>query len=134
MPRLKESCLVLHHKSRDPAHLVCSKAAIGHERHRLQPELGYGPLPLHMDVRRFPAVGAEKNETVRSVTKYGRHRAALLVHMSLYSEERLYAEKRKVATEAERWASGAAGSRRLHAVVERSAPRSFASHPNASHS
>ena len=101
---------MLHNKSRDTAHLMCAKAAIGHERHRLQPELGHVPLPLHMDVRRFPAVGAEKNETVRSVTKYGRHRAALLVHMFLHSEERLYAEKRNVATEAERQVSGAGKS------------------------
>ena len=98
---------MLHHKSRDTADLVCSKAMIDHECHRLQPELGHGPLPLHVDVRRFPAVGAEENETVRSITKYGRHRAALLVHMFLYSEERFYAEKRKVAIEAERYASGA---------------------------
>ena len=61
---LKESCLVLLNQSRDPAHLRCTKATIGHERHRLQPELGHGPLPLHMDVRRFPAIGAEENETV----------------------------------------------------------------------
>jgi hypothetical protein len=92
---------MLHNKSRDPAQLVCAKAPIGHERHRFQPELGHGPLPLHVDVRRFPAVGAEENETVRSITKYGRRRAALLVHTFLSSEERLYAEKRKVATEAE---------------------------------
>jgi len=93
---------VLHHKSCDPADRVCSKAAIGHERHRLQPELGHVPLTLHMDVRRFPAVGAEEDETVRSITKYGRHRAALLAHVFLHSEERFYAEKKKVATEAER--------------------------------
>jgi hypothetical protein len=92
---------VLHNKSRDTANLVCSKAAIGHKRHRLQPELGHGPLPLHVDMRRFPAVGAEEDETVWSVTKYGRHRAAFLAHMFLHSEERFYAEKRKVATEAE---------------------------------
>src|SRR5262249_59749936 len=79
--------------------LVCAKAAIGHQRHRCQPELGHGPLPLHMDVRRFPAVGAEENETVRSIIQYGRHRAALLTHMFPHSEERFYAEKRKVATE-----------------------------------
>jgi hypothetical protein len=93
---------VLDYKPRDAAHLVCAKAPIGHERHRLQPELGHVPLPLHMDVRRFPAVGAEENETVRSLTKYGRHRAVLLAHMFLYSEERFYAEKREVATKAER--------------------------------
>src|SRR5438132_2232530 len=62
MPRLKESCLVLHHKSRDTAHLVCSKAAIGHERHWLQPELGHVPLPLHMAVWRFPADGAAETQ------------------------------------------------------------------------
>src|SRR5262245_45753482 len=99
MPRLKESCLMLPHKPCDTAHLVGSKAAIGHKRHRLQPELGHGPLPLHMDVRRFSAVGAEENETVWSLTKYGRHRAVLLAHMCPHSEERFYAEKRKVATE-----------------------------------
>ena len=103
MPRLKESCLVLHNQSRDPAPLVCSKAAISYKRHRLPPELGHGPLPLHMDVRRFPAVGTEENEAVRSLTKYGRHKAVLLAHMFPHSEERFYAEKRKVATEAERW-------------------------------
>jgi len=96
---------VLHHKSRDTTHLMGSKATIGYERHWLQPELGHGPLPLHMDVRRFPAVGAEENETVRALTKYSRHRAVLLVHMLLYSEERLYAEKSQVATAAERSAS-----------------------------
>src|SRR5215831_16502993 len=105
MPRLKESCLVLHNKPHDTADLVSSKATIDHEYHRLQPELGHGPLPLHMDVRRFPAVGAEENETVRALTKYSRHRAVLLVHMLLYSEERLYAEKSQVATAAERSAS-----------------------------
>ena len=89
---------MLYNKSRDPAELVCSKATIGHERHWLQPELGHGPLPLYMDVRWFPTVRAEENETVWSLTKYGRHRAALLVHMFLYSDERFYAEKRKVAT------------------------------------
>ena len=66
---------MLHNQSRDPAPLVCSKAAISYKRHRLQPELGHGPLPLHMDVRRFPAVGTEENEAVRSLTKYGRHKA-----------------------------------------------------------
>jgi hypothetical protein len=90
---------VLHNKPRDTADLVCSTATIDHECHRLQPELGHGPLPLHMDVRRFPVVGAEENETIRSITKYGRHRAAFLAHMFLHSEERFYAEKRKVATE-----------------------------------
>jgi hypothetical protein len=49
---------MLYHQSCDPAELVCSKAAIGHECHRLQPELGHGPLPLHMDVRRFPVACA----------------------------------------------------------------------------
>jgi hypothetical protein len=103
---------VLHHKSRDPTDLVCAKTAIGHECYRLQPELGHGPLPLHVDVRRFPAVGAEEDETVRSITKYSRHRAALLAHMFLHPEERLYAEQKKVANEeAERRASAAPGSR-----------------------
>jgi hypothetical protein len=92
---------MLHHESRDTADLVCSKATIGHERHRLQPEFGHGSLPLHVNVRRFPAVGAEEDETVWSITKYGRHRAAFLAHMSLHSEEGFYAEKRKVATEAD---------------------------------
>ena len=32
---------MLYNKSRDPAELVCSKATVGHERHRLQPELGH---------------------------------------------------------------------------------------------
>ena len=117
MPRLKKSCLVLHHKSRDPADLVCAKATIGHERHRLQPKLGHGPLTLYVNVRRFPAVRAEENETVRSITKYSRHRAALLMHMFLYSEERLYAEKRKVATEAQHSAGVPCGPR-----VEASSP------------
>ena len=94
---------MLHNKPCNTAELVCSKAPIDHECHRLQPELGHGPLPLHMDVRRFPAVGAEENETIRSITKDGRHRIAFLTHMFLHSEERFYAEKRKVATDAERW-------------------------------
>ena len=90
---------MLYNKSRDPAELVCSKATIGHKRHRLQPELGHVPLTLHVDVRRFPTVGTEENATIRSLTKYGRHRAALPAHMFLHSEERLYVEQRKVATE-----------------------------------
>jgi hypothetical protein len=103
---------VLHNQSRDPAHLMCAKATIGHERYRLQPEFGHRPFPLHMDVRRFPTVGAEEDETVRSIAEYSRHRTALLAYMFLYSEERLYAEQKKVATEeAERWRSPAAGSR-----------------------
>jgi hypothetical protein len=101
---------MLHNKPHDTAELVSSKAMIGHERHWFQPELGHGPLPLHVNVRRFPAVRAEENETIRSVTKYSRHRAALLAHMFLNSEERFYAEKRNVATEAERRASAAPGS------------------------
>jgi hypothetical protein len=55
-----------------------------------------------MDVRRFPAVRAEENATVRLITKSGRPKAALLAHMFLSSEGRFYAEKSKVATEAER--------------------------------
>ena len=55
--------------------------------------------------RRIAWCGAEENETVRALTKYSRHRAVLLVHMLLYSEERLYAEKSQVATAAERSAS-----------------------------
>ena len=102
---------MLHNQSRDPAHLVGSKAAIGYKRHRLQSELGYGPLTLHMDVRRFPAVGAEENATIRFIAQYGRHRAALLAHMFPHSEKRLYAEKSKVATEAER--AGSAASLRV---------------------
>ena len=99
---------MLHNQSRDPAHLMCAKATIGHERYRLQPEFGHRPFPLHMDMRRFPTVGAEEDETVRSITKYSRHRAALLAYMFLHSEERLYAEQKKAATEeAERCASGA---------------------------
>jgi hypothetical protein len=93
---------VLYHKARDTAHLVCAKAMIGHKRPRLQPELGHGPLPLHMDVRRFSAVGAEEDEAVRAITKYRKHKAALLAHMFPYSEEIFYAEKSKAATEAER--------------------------------
>ena len=90
---------MLHNQSRDPAHLMCAKATIGHERYRLQPAFGHRPFSLHMDVRRFPTVGAEEDETVRSITKYSRHRAALLAYMFLYSEERLYAEQKKAATE-----------------------------------
>jgi hypothetical protein len=117
--------LVLHNQSRDPAQLMCAKATIGYERYRLQPEFGHRPLPLHMDVRRFPTVGAEEDEIVRSITKYSRHRAALLAHMFLYSEERFYAEQKKVATkEAERCGSAApesgsaadAGRRRLQCL------------------
>ena len=102
---------MLHNKSRDTAHLVCAKAAIGRERHWLQPELGHRPLPLHMDVRRFPTVGTEENETVWSLTKYGRHRATLLARMFLDSTKRFYAEKREVATKAERRGSAAPESR-----------------------
>ena len=90
---------MLHHQSRDPAHFMCAKATIGHEHDRLQPEFRHRPLPLHMDVRRFSMVGAEEDETVRSIAKYRRHRAALLTHMFPYSKERLYAEQKKVATE-----------------------------------
>jgi hypothetical protein len=90
---------MLHHQSRDPAHLMCATATSGHERYRLQPEFRHRSLPLHMDVRRFPTVGAEEDETVRSIAKYSRHRAILLAYMFLYSEERLYAEQKKVATE-----------------------------------
>jgi hypothetical protein len=86
---------VLYYQPRDTANLVCAKAPIGHERHRLQPELGYVPLPLHMDVRRFPALGAEENETVRSITHYGRHKATLLAHMFPHSEEKILRRKEK---------------------------------------
>ena len=85
---------MLHHKSRDPAHLVCSKATIGHEHHRLQPELGHGPLTLHVDVRRFPTVGTEENETMRSLTKYGRHRAAFLARM-FYTRRKAFTQNRE---------------------------------------
>lgn len=54
---------MFYNKSRDTANLVCSKAAIGHKRHRLQPQLGHVPFTLHMDVRRLPAVRAKENET-----------------------------------------------------------------------
>jgi hypothetical protein len=64
---------VLYNKSREPAELVCSKATIGQERHWFQPELGHGPLPLHVDVQRFPSVGTDENETIWSLTKNGRH-------------------------------------------------------------
>jgi hypothetical protein len=101
---------VLYNKSRDPAELVCSKATIGHERHWFQPELGHGPLPLHVDVRRFPTVGTEENETIWSLTKYGRHRAAFLARMFLHSKKRFYAEQREVATKAERLCSPAAAA------------------------
>jgi hypothetical protein len=116
---------VLHNQSRDPAHLMCAKATIGHECYWLQPEFGHRPVPLHMDVRWFTTVGAEEDEIVRSITKYSRHRAALLAHMFLYSEERFYAEQKKVATkEAERCGSAApesgsaadAGRRRLQCL------------------
>src|SRR5262245_44434140 len=59
----------------------------------------------------FSTVRAEEDETVRSITKYSRHRAALLAYMFLHSEERLYEEQNKAATaEAERQGSPAAGS------------------------
>jgi hypothetical protein len=51
---------MLHNKSRDTAEFVCSKATIGHERHRFQPELGHVPLTLQVDVRQFPTVGTEE--------------------------------------------------------------------------
>jgi hypothetical protein len=51
---------MMHHQARDTAQLVCAKTAIGHECYWLQPELGHGPLPLHMDVRRFPTVGYQR--------------------------------------------------------------------------
>ena len=111
---------MLHNQSRDPAQLVCAKATIGHERHRFQPELGHGPLTLHVDVWRFATVGTEENETVRSLTKYGRHSATFLARMFLHSKKRFYAEQREVATKAERHASGAAGSgSAAHAVRRR---------------
>ena len=93
---------MLHNQSRDPAELVCSKATIGHKRHRFQPELGHVPLTLHVDVRWFPTVGTEENEAIRSITKYGRHSAAFLARMFLHSKKRFYAEQREVATKAER--------------------------------
>ena len=94
---------MVHHQSRDPAHLVCAKAVISHERHRLQPKLGHVPLTLHMDVRRFSAVGTEENEAIRSIMKHGRHRATFLARIFLHSKKRFYAEQREVATKAERW-------------------------------
>jgi hypothetical protein len=93
---------VLYNKSRDPAEFVCAQATIGHKRHRLQPELGHVPLTLHVDVRWLPTVGTEEDETIRSITKYGRHRAAFLARMFLYSKKRFYAKQREVATKAER--------------------------------
>ena len=83
-----------HNQSCDTADLVCAKAAIGHECHRLQPELGHVPLPLHMDMWRFPAVGTEENEIVRSVTKYGRHRAAFLARM-FYTRRKAFTQNRE---------------------------------------
>jgi hypothetical protein len=67
-----------HNQSRDTARLVCATTAIGHECCWLQPELSHGPLPLHIDVRRFPAVGTEADEIIRPLTKYSRHRATFL--------------------------------------------------------
>jgi hypothetical protein len=93
---------MLYNKSCDPADLMCSKATIGHERHRLQPEFGHIPLMLHVNVRRFHTVGTEENETIRSITQYGRHRATFLARMFLHSKKRFYAEQREVATKAER--------------------------------
>jgi hypothetical protein len=96
---------MMHNQSRDTAYLVCTKTAIGHECYWLQPELGHGPLPLHMDMRRFSAVGTEEDEIVRSLTKYGRHRAIFPRAVIAPQEERFYAEKSKVATEAEHFAA-----------------------------
>jgi hypothetical protein len=107
---------MLHNKSRDTAEFVCSKATIGHERHRFQPELGHVPLTLQVDVRQFPTVGTEENETIWSLTKYGRHRAAFLARMFLYSKKRFYAEQREVATKAERLAELAGRSAAFRAT------------------
>ena len=131
MPRLKESCLMLPNKSRNPAELVCAQAAIGHERHRFQPELGHGPLPLHVDVRRFATVGTEENETVRFLTKESRYRATFLARIFLHSKKRFYAEQREVATKAERsrCAAPTAGARQLGSNKARSDQARFLSAP-----
>ena len=78
---------MLYNQSCEPADLMGSKATIGHERHRLQPEFGHIPLTLCVNVWRFPTVGTEENETIRSITQYGRHRATFLARMFLYSLE-----------------------------------------------
>jgi hypothetical protein len=83
---------MLYNQSCDPADLMGSKATIGHERHRFQPEFGHRSLTLHVNVRWFPTVGTEKNETIWSITQYSRHRATFLARMFLHSKKRLYAE------------------------------------------
>jgi hypothetical protein len=69
---------VLYHKTRDTAELVRSEAAIGHKRHRFQPELGQLPIPLHVDMRGFSAIRTEKDETVGTNLENSGHRALSL--------------------------------------------------------
>jgi hypothetical protein len=85
---------MLHYQSCDPAELVCAKATIGHECHRLQPELDHGPLPLHVNVRRFP------RSELKKMKLYGPSRSTVGIeprfwHTCFYTQRKDFTQKRK---------------------------------------
>jgi hypothetical protein len=69
---------VLDHKTRDTAKLVRSEATIGHKCYRFQPELSHLPITLHVDMRGFSAIRAEKDETVGTNLENSGHKALSL--------------------------------------------------------
>ena len=85
---------MLHNQSRDPAHLMCAKATIGHKRYRLQPEFGHRPLPLHMDVRRSP------RSELKKMKLYGPSRSTVgiephCLHTCFYTQRKDFTQNRK---------------------------------------
>jgi hypothetical protein len=93
MPCLKEWCVVLSHKTRDTAEFTRSEAAIGHERHRFQPELSHLPITLHVNMRWFSAIRTEKDETVGTNLENRGHRALSLTCRFLNLHPLFYAER-----------------------------------------
>ena len=90
------------HQPHDPTGLVLSEAMIGHERYRIEPELGHRPLPYHMDVRRFSTVGTEENVTVRSIPKHGGHKAVYLAMRVVVLKKDILRRKETGSYKAER--------------------------------
>ena len=89
---------MLSYKTCDPAEFMRSEAAIGHKRHRFQPELSHLPITLHVNMRWFSAIRTEKDETVGGNLENRGHRALSLTCRFLNLHPLFYAERLERAT------------------------------------
>lgn len=61
------------YETSDSIQFMSRETVIAGQSRRFQPKLDDLPIPFDVDVRRFTAIGTEKDETIGSIYQDGRH-------------------------------------------------------------